>query len=138
MAKHPLFGVGTTQVGSATVLRLSGELDRLTAPELERALAAAQGAGGPVIVALGDVTYLDMGGIRLLEAAARRAGDQGRPFIVVESPPVVRRVLQIVGFDRTVPMEATISEAVSRLERGGAHDSRSVPPGPATPGEPTR
>ncbi len=118
MRGNTLLGLETAEVGGILVVRVRGELDRLTAPELGRALEDAVSRGRDVVVVLGDVTYLDMGGIKLLEAAARSAGEQGRAFVLAEPAPVVRRILEIVVFDRGVPIVARLSEALDHLHPG--------------------
>jgi anti-anti-sigma factor len=67
-----------------------GELDLSTAPELDRALSAAD---GDIVIDLRGVEFIDSSGIHALLRACR-----ARPRLRVENPtPAARRVLDLVG-----------------------------------------
>jgi anti-sigma B factor antagonist len=59
-----------------SVLFVGGELDMATCPEFERALAKCVESGGPVVVDLSAVSFIDSTGIRALVKGAKslRAG----------------------------------------------------------------
>lgn len=139
MASNPLIASEFTNLGSAIIVRLRGELDRLTAPYLDRVLAEARRSGKDVIVGLSGLTYLDMGGVKLLEAAAQQSRDQGRGFVLAESPPPVRRILEVFGFHQVVPMLESIRDAMSYLHvEGTAVDPAMVDGTTLDPAEPPR
>jgi anti-anti-sigma factor len=55
-----------------SIITAAGEVDILTAPRLRRRLAALAGAGRPVITDLGQVSFIDAAGLRVLATAARQ------------------------------------------------------------------
>ena len=55
-----------------SVLFVGGELDMATCPEFERALAKCVESGGPVVVDLSAVSFIDSTGIRALVNSAKR------------------------------------------------------------------
>src|SRR4051794_32243135 len=59
------------------VLRVAGEVDLLTAPQLGEALAAALAPGRVVVADLAGVTFMDSTGLRTLLEAHRGATDAG-------------------------------------------------------------
>lgn len=76
------------------VLRVSGDLDVLSAPALEEALTGA----GALVLDLSEVTFFDSAGVRLLDRLARSCAARGDGFRVVAPPGGrARRVLQVVG-----------------------------------------
>lgn len=98
-------------------LRLSGELDQATAPQLEEPLANAlgDGAGGGVLVNLTDCEFIDSTGIALLVNAYDRVGDNGRRFVLCCPHTQVRRLLEITGVDQGIELHDTRDEALAAL-----------------------
>jgi len=74
---------------------LGGELDMDTAPRLEGATRASVVAGGPILLDLSAVSFVDSTGIRAFLSMARSLGDKG--CVLLHAPQDrVRRVLDIV------------------------------------------
>jgi len=79
-------------------LRLSGELDMATVPELERSIEAAEVAGHEVVVL--DATHLsfiDSSGLRGILDAHRRMSERQRTLVLSGAGAQVRRVLELTG-----------------------------------------
>jgi anti-sigma B factor antagonist len=98
---------GTLEVGhkvrdDAIWVTLSGELDLATAPTLQAALQEAESgdAAHPIVLDLRRLAFIDSSGLRVVLAAAKRAGDQGRRFVLVRGSDQVDRVFQVTGSDR--------------------------------------
>jgi anti-anti-sigma factor len=88
-------------IGRTGVIRLTGELDVSTAPELDQVLEAAVTQGGPVLVDLTDLTFMDSTGIHAFLKAARSL--QGRGCLILHGEQErVRRVLDLVGISGNV------------------------------------
>jgi anti-sigma B factor antagonist len=80
----------------------SGEIDIVTAPELAAAIEAAPCAG----VDLGDVSFLDVSGLRVLLDGARRARHRGDRFAVAGPNHMIRRMLSITAIDQSLDVVA--------------------------------
>lgn len=79
------------------VLRISGELDLITAHEFAgRVAAAVQRIGGPVVADLSGLALIDARGGRML-VAALHALPGGRRAAVQNCPPQIRLVLDTLG-----------------------------------------
>ncbi len=79
-------------------LRVAGEIDLATAPELARQLDRA-GAVAAVEVDLAEVTFMDGCGLRVLLAARARSNGEGRPGLaLVGASRPVRRLFDLAGF----------------------------------------
>ncbi len=96
----------------ATVIRVAGELDLSTIAafdaEIQDSLRASH-----VIIELSECTFLDSSALRSLVHANRAANDvESRLAIVAPSQPA-RRVLDVSGLDRVIPVFDTIAEAVT-------------------------
>jgi anti-sigma B factor antagonist len=92
------FRVSVVRSGHRAVVRLSGELDCATAPELEAALADLTRADRPrvVVVEAAGLTFADVVGLGLLIDTAARLAPDGR-LRVRGATPQVARVLTLLG-----------------------------------------
>ncbi|WP_248960684.1 STAS domain-containing protein [Sphaerisporangium perillae] len=77
-------------------LRVDGDLDATTLPALIRALAA-MGSSRDICVDLSGLTFIDVGSLRILVAAAARL--EGDHVLTLRSAsPLVRRLLDLTGW----------------------------------------
>ena len=79
-------------------LRLAGEFDLATAPRLTEALLDFASSEGEVHLDLGEVSFLDSSGLRVILALARSRGDNGSLVLLAPSAAIMR-ILQIMGID---------------------------------------
>ena len=85
----------------SVVVRLTGELDLATAPDLAEALTVAADAGvGGLVVDLTDLRFIDSNGIHVLLAAGHRARIDGFPMTLRNPTRQVLKVLQLTGVDQ--------------------------------------
>ena len=83
----------------ATRLRVAGELDLLTAPELNAALDATR---SDVVLDLRDVTFIDSTGLAVLVAHRRARRARGLTLRVEGPQPNVVRAFALAGFGATL------------------------------------
>jgi anti-sigma B factor antagonist len=109
--------LGTTVVrprAGTAVLAVEGEVDTLTAPQLEAALSALLDDPDPVLVVdLGGVTFLASSGLAVLIRAAHRAEAGGRRLRLVASSRAVRRPLEITGADELFDVHDDLGAATA-------------------------
>jgi anti-anti-sigma factor len=87
-------------IDSAYVVRVQGELDVATAPEVHRALGSAITIPTKIVILdLCDVEFLDSTGLRTIVAADARAREQGRRLAIVRGPDAVHRVFSVTRLD---------------------------------------
>jgi anti-sigma B factor antagonist len=86
----------------AVWVSLRGELDLATASTLEAALQEAESANNavPIVLDLRQLAFIDSSGLRVMLAAAKRADDRDRRFILVRGSDQVDRVFRVTGSDR--------------------------------------
>ncbi|WP_420451501.1 STAS domain-containing protein [Ilumatobacter sp.] len=114
-------------------LEVSGDLDTITAPDVEDALAVASAGVGDVVV---DVTHLDVlaaAGVSVLADTARSMVGRGR--LIVSGPSdTVRRVLEITDLTRLVDVRPPDGLAPGSPPDVGPVNGVVVPgPGPEPP-----
>lgn len=74
--------------------RLEGELDMATADDLSQLLRAAAADGGPVLLDLSGISFMDSSGLRVLLEAAELIRGSGS-LVIVHPSAQVRRLLEI-------------------------------------------
>ncbi len=80
--------------GGAIVVH--GDIDVAGGPILEAALLRRE-TEGPVVIDLGDVSFIDSSGLRSLLGASRRARARGTTVVLRHVGAEVRRLLEITG-----------------------------------------
>jgi anti-sigma B factor antagonist len=88
---------------AATVVRLRGELDASTNPQLERALRDVP--DGEVVLDLSELSFLDSAGLTALVRFRNRRSGAYRSVVLRNPAPQIRRLLSISGLDRLFPVE---------------------------------
>jgi anti-anti-sigma factor len=95
---NPQLIVEPVPAGSGTALRVSGELDIVSAAQLRDAIARfADGHDGPVVLDVSDVPFIDSSGINALVGARHGLVGQGRGLELRGMTTNVRRVLELSG-----------------------------------------
>jgi anti-anti-sigma factor len=89
------------------IIRLRGELDIESAPDLERVLLRPRPARQRVVLDLGELKFMDSTGLRVL-LRARVAADEGRWEIKLRNvPPTIRRLFDMTGVHAALPAETS-------------------------------
>lgn len=83
----------------------AGELDAASSPQLERALAEARQPGGPVVLDLSKVTFIDSSGLRVITRVVRDVEVDGGSFTISSASDAVRRIFEITGLRSLLPSE---------------------------------
>ena len=97
--------------GRCTVVALCGEAD-VTSQVLEDVLAAESGnSPALLLVELSAVSFMDSWALHMVLRAARRRQEAGCALGLVGPSGPVRRVLELMGADRLVPVFASVEEA---------------------------
>jgi anti-sigma B factor antagonist len=98
--------------GSTVVISCSGDIDMLTAPELQRRIAGAL-ANSPttLVIDLTKVDFLASHGMSVL-VDTHYGVPAGTGFVVVADGPATSRPLTLCGLTRLFPVVATLQEAL--------------------------
>ncbi|WP_280271511.1 anti-sigma factor antagonist [Nocardia wallacei] len=97
----------------ATVLRVSGEIDVLTAPVLREAIETAWSEGPQppaTIVDLTAVTFLASAGLAVLAGCSRSAPESARLWVVADKP-ATSRPITVTGLSELLNLCTTVDEA---------------------------
>ena len=103
-----------TTVDSAVVVTAEGELDLVSASQLDIALtdgiAAAQGR---VVLDLRAVTFMDSTGLGTVVKGLKRSREKNLDFRVVVETERVRKVFEITGLDSLIVLSSSLDDALS-------------------------
>ena len=100
--------------GPAVVVRLSGQLDTLTAKPFESHLVKQIAEGQKrIIVDLGEVNYVSSYGLRVFLLTAKQLRSDRRAFILCRLTPEVKKIFRISGFDKILAICETLEDAVA-------------------------
>lgn len=98
-AATPYFEVHLSEGSDPLVVAATGELDAASAATLSEALDGARERGGPVVLDLAGVTFVDSSGLRVIAAEHVAATDGGWSFRIVGPSDRVRRIFEMTGLD---------------------------------------
>jgi anti-sigma B factor antagonist len=92
--------------GRRVVLRVEGEVDMATAPELERAAQAAAADAGvdEVWLDLSGTEFIDCAGLHALEHLEARFSQLGLRLTVVCGRGEVRRTIELLGLEQRLEL----------------------------------
>ncbi len=85
---------------SGATIRVSGEVDLYSSPELRSAINAAMGRSGSVVaVDLSDVAYMDSSGVATLVEGLRNQQAKESRLVLLKPSNSVMKVLQLSRLD---------------------------------------
>lgn len=95
------------------VLKVSGEIDLVTSPQLEQALTRAlEDRPETLVLDTIQVTFLSSAGLAVLVRMHQRAGEHTH-FCVVADGAAVLRPIQLMGLDSEFPVYPSTAKAVA-------------------------
>jgi len=109
------FGIETVRDERHAVVLVVGELDAATAPRLREELVALCEEGiDRIVLDCRRLDFVDSFGLGVIVAAKKRLSQQGNALCLVagEEQRTLRRLLEITGLDRLLPVHPTVAEAV--------------------------
>lgn len=110
----------TRPLNDITVVEVGGEIDLHSAPQLRAELIkAGEGTAPRVIVDLTGVTFIDSTGIGVLVGALKRVREAQGTLVFCGAQSRVRRVFEITGLMRALPLfETRVAAQESLLPKG--------------------
>jgi len=119
------FAVHTHITGRAITLTLSGELDLVSSPALDRAIGEqAESDVELVVVDLRGLEFMDSTGLHAVLRIHHDAHELGRRFAVIRGPDQVQRLFELTGLTETL----TIVDSPEQLLEGQTPPEPTVMP----------
>ena len=96
-----------------TVVAVAGELDVLSAPQLDAELTRLLASGSsPVVLDLAGVDFMDSTGLGVIIKSYKTAKEADRGFSVVAASENDEKVFRITGIDKALPLFADLASAL--------------------------
>lgn len=108
--------ISTERLDEETVvIRVSGESDLYTAPQLKGELLRAISAGARrVVVDLTRTTFIDSATLGVLLGGLKRLRPRGGEISLVLDDPNIKKIFEITTLDRVFPIMPSLPEAVGQ------------------------
>jgi anti-sigma B factor antagonist len=101
--------------GEYFVVTVTQRLDAVTAPEFESLCIGWIDEGhSRLVIDMAALDYVSSAGLRSILSAAKRVQRMGGGLALCGPAGQVREVVEMAGFDRILPMHATVDDALSR------------------------
>jgi anti-sigma B factor antagonist len=113
------FGLEISDQGSTRVVRVSGEIDILSAPDLREALLPAFDAASSVVLDLSGVSFLGSSGLAVLVEARDQAERSRHQLRLVRPSRVVSRALEATGLLELFDIDDDLTGTVAVDQPGG-------------------
>jgi anti-sigma B factor antagonist len=112
-SKPPNLRVTSRTVGTAVVVEVAGEIDLLTAGDVQAAITAGVAtAPETLVVDLTEVSFMDSAGLAMLAHGHMTAGE-GVALRVVATNPATLKPIRLTGMDRMLAMFDTVADALA-------------------------
>ena len=114
MVQGGSMNVSIATVNNAVVVGADGELDIMSAPQLDQVLTEAiTQASSRLVLDLSDVTFMDSTGLGTVVKALKRCREKNLDFRVVVTTERVRKVFEITGLDSLISLSDALDAALS-------------------------
>lgn len=95
-----------TREMDTSILKVSGEIDAYTAPQLkDELLPLIKESDSKVLVDLSDVNYIDSTGLGVFIGALKTANEKGSSYKLVGLQKRVKRLFSITGLDEVIDID---------------------------------
>jgi anti-sigma B factor antagonist len=103
-----------SEVKGWTVVTVHGEIDVATSPTLrERLIDLVNGGATRLVLDLEAVDFLDSTGLGTIVSLLKRVRTHGGDLRLVCTEARIRRLFEITGLEKAVPLHASLDDAVS-------------------------
>lgn len=102
---QPVGGIEVCDDPDHARVRLWGEVDASLRDQASVAMVALARHGGPYVIDVSDVTFIDSSGIAFVLQLHRLATEEGSKAILRDPPGRVTDMLELVGLSGSIPCE---------------------------------
>lgn len=108
--------IDETVKGDVVILRAKGKLDTALSPIIEKKSVQLMNSGQmKLVLDLGEVSYVNSAGLRMLLSLKKQMKTAGGKFIVCTLRPEVMEIMKICGFDHVLEFAKDEEEALRQF-----------------------
>jgi anti-sigma B factor antagonist len=114
---HGRLQTAVKDVSGVSVIKVAGEVDVYTCPDLKTTIYEAISAGATdLVIDMTDVSYMDSSGFGTLLGATRRVKPAGGSVALACCSEAIDRMLRITSLDSVFAIYGQVGEAVNALQ----------------------
>lgn len=98
-------GIDIGESDGRAMVRLWGDIDASLRDQASAAMVDLARRGGPYVVDVADVTFIDSSGIAFILQLHRLATEEGSTAILRDPPGLVTDLLELIGLTGAIPLE---------------------------------
>lgn len=103
--RAPFLALHLTITGDRGTIAITGEVDYVTSRDLRRIALGAMALGvSSVELDCSEMTFMDVGGLRVLAELADQTDERGGSVTVTGAGEMTRIILEVVGLDERVTL----------------------------------
>ncbi len=108
--------IETRKEENATVVSVTGKMDAISSPELEKELSQLMAEGEKAfVVDLGELDYISSAGLRVILATAKRLKEREGKIVLASLKDMVKEVFDISGFSAIIPIYESVESALNQV-----------------------
>ena len=101
---------------NVTILKLEGELDVYTSPNLKEKIVTLIKTERPfVVLDLKGLSYMDSTGLGVMAAGLKRFRENGGNIVLVSPQKIIQKILELTNMDVSLKIYQSYQEAIAKL-----------------------
>jgi anti-anti-sigma factor len=114
--KRAMMEINTRKEENATVVSVTGKMDAVSSPELEKDLSQLMAEGEKdFVIDLGELDYISSAGLRVILATAKRLKEKEGKILLASLQDMVKEVFEISGFSAIIPIYESVESALNHV-----------------------
>lgn len=108
--------IETRKQEKATVVSVTGKMDAVSSPALEKELSQLMAQGEKdFVIDLGELDYISSAGLRVILATAKRLKGKEGKILLASLQDMVKEVFEISGFSAIIPIYESLESALNHV-----------------------
>jgi anti-anti-sigma factor len=114
--KGAMMEIETRKQEKATVVSVTGKMDAVSSPALEKELSQLMAQGEKdFVIDLGELDYISSAGLRVILATAKRLKGKEGKILLASLQDMVKEVFEISGFSAIIPIYESLESALNHV-----------------------
>jgi anti-anti-sigma factor len=108
--------IETRKEKNATVVSVTGKMDAVSSPELEKELSQLMAEGEKdFVIDFAGLDYISSAGLRVILATAKRLKEKEGKILLASLQDMVKEVFEISGFSAIIPIYESVESALNHV-----------------------
>ena len=97
------FELYVEETTDSSIVYIQGELDLAVAGQFRSAIEPLIPSDKSVVINLRNLTYIDSTGMGIIIFILKARKEEGKPFIIEDTPPKIKRLFDLTGISKFLP-----------------------------------